>query len=431
MTRFHRFFGFGLGLALVVGCSSSGDDNTQGGDTGTPPSDSAVGDTYVFDSGAPPDVTLDVPTDVGDIGNPETSDGACGGTTITATARDVSTLLVLDKSGSMNDKPPGYTVTKWSAMKTALSGSLAKVKSRMSLGLELFPYDTAASIGNPCAGNCCSVPTGGAAINVPIEAGSTAVDKIITAVSASSPGGATPTAEALKRALDYFTTGAGKDLKGDKYVILATDGGPNCNAALTCDAAHCTKNLDGFCSTPMSDAGVDDADATDSAVRNCCDTTAGGSKIDCVDDGSVIAQLNALKTAGVKTFVIGIPGSEAYNGFLDTFAEAGGISSPSTPPKYFAVGAAGDVGGLEATFDLITGSLITTCKLVLTSEPADPNKLNVFVDGKEIPQGGPDGWDLDTTTHPPTITLKGATCGAMTSKGAKIVEISYGCPTIK
>jgi hypothetical protein len=218
----------------------------------------------------------------------------------------------------------------------------------------------------------------------------------------------------MKRALEYFTTGAGKDVKGDRYVILATDGGPNCNSAITCDVDHCTANLDGTCAT-----------------GNCCDPATGGSKIDCVDDASVTAQIEALATAGVKTFVIGIPGSEAYNTFLDQFAEAGKITSPSPPPKYFAVNAAGGVGGLEAVFDLITGSLITTCRLQLASDPADPNKLNVVVDGKLVPQDGPDGWSLDTSTSPPTVVLRGATCTAMESKGAKVVEIQYGCPTIR
>ena len=396
----------------AVACSSS--------DTAPNPID--LGDTAVagdagpdssgFDAQPGNDAALDVNTDVTltEVG----PDGSCGGTTITATARDASALLVLDKSGSMLQKPPGYTVKKWPALKTALGASLDKVKTRMSFGLELFPFDATTPIGSPCAGNCCAVPTGSAAINVPIEAGDTALPKMLAAIDATDPGGATPTADAMKRALEYFTTGAGKDVKGDKYVILATDGGPNCNADLTCDVDHCTSNLDGTCAT-----------------GNCCDPTTGGSKIDCVDDTSVTAQITALATAGVKTFVIGIPGSEAYNTFLDSFAVAGGITSPTPPPKYFAVNAAGGVGGLEAVFDLITGELITTCRLQLASNPADPEKLNVVVDGKIIPQDGPDGWSLDTSTTPPTVVLRGATCSAMETKGAKVVEIEYGCPTIK
>ena len=395
----------------ALACSSSDSGSPVVLEDSSTPTDGRA-DTNNFEAQPGNDAELDVNTDVKltEAG----PDGSCGGTTITATARDASALIVLDKSGSMLQRPPGYTVKKWPALKTALAASLDKAKKRMSLGLELFPYDATTPIASPCSGNCCAMPSGSAAINVPIEAGETALPKILAAMNATEPGGATPTAEAMKRALEYFTTGAGKDVKGDKYVILATDGGPNCNTTLTCDVDHCTANLDGTC-----------------AAGNCCDPSTGGSKIDCVDDAAVLTQLAALATAGVKTFVIGIPGSEAYNGFLDQFAEAGKITSPTPPPKYFAVNAAGGVGGLEAVFDLITGSLITTCRLQLASDPADRSKLNVVVDGKIVPQDGPDGWSLDTSTSPPTVVLRGATCTTMESKGAKVVEIEYGCPTIK
>ena len=418
MNRFVGFvvpsLAFALALATSswsVGCSS---EDVRGQD---PLGDGAVDTTSgdVSDTGhlevEDPDAHFDVkdPEVLTEIG----PDGSCGGTTINATARDASLLLVIDKSGSMLQKPAGFSVKKWDALKTSLAAALGKAKTKMSLGLELFPYDPVTPIEVACVGNCCSLPSGSAAITVPIESGPTAAPKILAAIDATSPGGATPTAEALKRAVDYYTTGAGKDVKGDKYVLLATDGGPNCNTSLTCDADHCTKNLDGTC-----------------GGGNCCDSD-GGSKIDCLDDAEVTTQLGALKTAGVKTFIVGIPGSEVYNKYLDAFAVAGGITSPAAPPKYFAVNAAGDVASLTSVFELITGALITTCRLQLEKDPPDVSKLNVYVDGKLIPQGGPDGWELDTSTSPATVVLKGATCESMTTKGAKVVSIDYGCPTVK
>ena len=410
MTRFPRSSLALLSFAaLSVAACSSTNETVNPLDAGTTPA--SDGNTGGLDTASGAEASFDVATDVPlvEIG----PDGACGGTTITATARDASALLVLDKSGSMLQRPAGFSKKKWDALGSALGTSLEKVKGRLGLGLELFPFDPA-GIAAACVGNCCAMPSDSAAITVPIEPGMTALPKILAAVSSNSPGGATPTAVALQRALDYFTSGAGKDVKGDKYVILATDGGPNCNVGLACDADHCTTNLDGTCG----------------GGGNCCDVD-GGSKIDCLDDATVVTALGALKTAGVKTFVIGIPGSEAYNAYLDAFATAGGISSPTAPPSYFAVNAAGDVAGLASVFDLITGSLITTCKLQLTSEPEDVNKLNVYVDGVLVPQGGADGWSLDATTHPPTIVLAGKTCESMTTRGAKVVDIKYGCPTIK
>jgi hypothetical protein len=406
--------GFGLcliGAPLAFGACSSNETPPNGF---IAPEDS--GD--VVDSGSvmetTPGLDLDAALDSVVSDAPVMSDGACGGTAVKATARDANVLLVVDKSGSMLQKPTGFAVDKWDAIRTSLHDALTPVKNKLSMGLLMYPYDAVTPIDPSCSGNCCALPTGSAAVNVPIEPGLTALDKIVSAVNATSPGGATPPARALDEALTYFTTGAGKDLVGDRYVLLATDGGPNCNETLTCGADKCTTNIDGSCASGT----------------NCCDPTT-GSKISCLDSDSVVAKLTALKTAGVKTFVVGIPGSEAYKTYLDAFAEAGGMIAPSGTTKYFAVDGAGGAGGLTSVFSLITGELITSCTLNLDSAPPDPNQINVYVDDKVVPQSGTDGWSLDTSTTPPSIVLKGATCEGVKTKGAKSIRVVYGCPTIK
>src|SRR5690606_14762035 len=100
-----------------------------------------------------------------------------------------------------------------------------------------------------------------------------------------------------------FTRGEGRNLKGDRFVLLATDGGPNCGPDNTCDADACTPNLDGQC--PAGEG-------------NCCE----GEGLYCLDDAAVIEKIEALAEAGVATFVIGIPGTEQYASYLDDFAIA-------------------------------------------------------------------------------------------------------------
>ena len=80
---------------------------------------------------------------------------------MTATNREVNVLLVIDKSGSMADKPAGFSTDKWSALKTALSSSLDAVKNSLSFGLELYPLS--ADPQNPIPVNCSSVPNDGGA----------------------------------------------------------------------------------------------------------------------------------------------------------------------------------------------------------------------------------------------------------------------------
>jgi hypothetical protein len=45
--------------------------------------------------------------------------------------------------------------------------------------------------------------------------------------------------------------------------------------------------------------------------------------------------------------------------------------------------------------------------------------LNVEIDGTEVPQAGDDGWNVDRSTDPPTIVLKGETCEHLETQGAE------------
>jgi len=393
MKRFSpgSFSALAASTVVLVACHSANKDTTSNVDQDA----DAIGAEDAPTSGL--DATLVEPNT--DAATPP-PDGACGGTTVLATAREANLLLVLDASGSMLQKPAGFPVTKWQAVATSLRDALGPTKDKLSLGLELYPHGT----------DACTVPTGAEAIQVPIGPGASTFDTIVTTVAGTSPAGATPTAKALAAAREYFTAGAGKELKGDRYVVLATDGGPNCNSAITCGPESCTTNIDGNCSS-----------------GNCCAT----SPITCLDGDRVIAELNALKLAGVKTFVVGIPGTEAYKPWLDQFAEAGGVVNPAGPDKYFSVSASGGVAGLTAVFSVITGSLITSCRIDLDRAAPDPNQINVYVDEVPVPQGGADGWDYDGTSSPPSILIKGRTCDAVTTKGARVITVAYGCPTIR
>ncbi len=419
----------GLSLAALVGCSSSDDKgslingSSAGGQGGASGSSSAG----TSGSGATADASMGGGFIVGSGGKNDKDgaalpDGACALNDLEATNRQVNMLLVIDKSGSMADKPSGFSSDKWTAMKTALGSSLGAVKNDLSFGLELYPLS--ADPKNPIPvkcdpTNCCEMPPA-PGIEVPVAAGTTSVPAIVTALNGTSPGGGTPTAQALQRAHDYFTTGAGKGLAGDKYVLLATDGGPNCNAgAGPCAPSKCTLNLDNACPVVGTDAG--------GFQGNCCN--APGAAADCLDDVATTAQVTALAKDGIKTFVVGIPGSEAYKTYLDEFAVAGGEVNPAGTPKYYAVTAAGGVGELTSVLTSITKQLITTCQLKLTTDPPDVNKINVYVDGKELTQGDPNGWTLDQKTSPPTIDLTGSTCTEVESKGVQSVKIVFGCPT--
>jgi hypothetical protein len=433
-------------VAVGIGCSSSNETRTPavsqggsagsgvtGGNGGAPGNGGASGN--VGGSGATSGTAGTAGTGAGagtagsagqtvTDGSPGTDVDfdACGGQKVTATSKPVNILLVIDKSGSMADKPAGFTVDKWTALKTALNESLNQVKGGIAFGLELFPVgpDPLTPIEPTCKTNCCDMQVG--SVDIGITRGTVALPAILGILDTTVPAGGTPTAVALNNALGYFTAGPGKDLPGEKYVLLATDGAPNCNGTAKCDMAHCTLNIESS-SQCMPDGGA-----------NCCANPGMGPA--CLDDTSTVDQIGKLKAAGVSTFVVGIPGTELYASFLDSFAVAGGMTAQAVAdaaaagPKYFAVSASGGVGALTEVFKSITTLLIKSCDLQLATVPPDVNLLNVKVNGKIIAKAGDDGWDVDQTTTPPTIRIKGTTCQDIETNGAQSVEVIYGCPTI-
>ncbi|HEV8548196.1 MAG TPA: vWA domain-containing protein [Polyangiaceae bacterium] len=357
---------------------------------------------------------------VGDAGQAGAGAGAsgadnCGATALEAAPPRVNVLLVVDKSSSMSitaEFPDG----RWAALGAALGAALDQTQARLSYGLELFPFAS-----DPGAvPSRCETPTD-LDVLVPIGAGDKTVPAIEKALAQYDPAGGTPTADALAHALDYFETGAGKDLDGTSYVLLATDGGPNCNGDLTCDATACVPN-------------IEDANATTQCMGNCCDAAVDDrGPLNCLDEDRTVAKVRDLAKAGVKTFVVGIPGSQFFASTLDKLAQAGQVPNPDAPPSYYAVTAADGAQGLTDVLTRITRGLITSCRLQLTSTPGNAHYetlLNVVIDGDEVPQAGADGWTVDRTTTPPTIVLAGKTCDYMEEHGAERVQITYGCPTV-
>jgi hypothetical protein len=328
--------------------------------------------------------------------------------------RTVNLLIVLDRSRAMSSALPGSGPIRWEAMKSALTTVLSKARLTVNFGLDFFP---AADVTDTCAGDgCCAMPASSESPNIAVSPGVESVPEIVSALNNISPGGGAPAAAALARALAYYTVGDGRDLCGDKYVLFVTAGGPNCNpiAVPSCDASHCTRNLD----------SASDCDP----ATNCC--AASAQAIACLDDQSVLGQIRALQAAGIRTMVAGLSSSDTYAPYLNALAVAGEMPNPDPNVAYYALGDGAGTGPLADALHGITVDLVRSCVIPFDTPPPDPVLVAVLVDCLVIPREPADGgdgsyWTLDLDAH--TITLGGPICDQIIQPGVTRVDYVFGC----
>jgi hypothetical protein len=162
--------------------------------------------------------------------SPPILDASCGGLVTSTSHAQADVLLVLDRSGSMNNSiaqdcycdtasagtsgtlcaNTANCITRWTSLTTALSATLSS-SPNIRWGLKLY--------ASP-AGSACTVTDGS---EVPI--GDTSAAAIEALISSVSPSGSTPTAAAVTAATAYLQTVSDA---GKKVILLATDGQPNC-----------------------------------------------------------------------------------------------------------------------------------------------------------------------------------------------------------
>jgi hypothetical protein len=265
--------------------------------------------------------------------------------------------FVLDRSGSMNED------NKWATIVNVITTVVLELGPRVNVGVAVFP--------NPAAGpDTCA--TGDAIVplsrgDVPSrELGPTA-SAIFNTLGRVGAQGGTPTAATLTGLMPLFKTFPGKT-----YVVLATDGGPNCNPNAMCGAAQCQLDIE---ATPGC--------ATNT---NCCAGPGGG--LNCLDAEPTTLAVQALADNNFPVYVVGVPGSAPYATLLDALATAGGTARDANGPgpQYYDV-ATTDEPALQAALFQIAGKIAGNCQLALDAVPPNPNLVNVFIDEQPLATG--------------------------------------------
>jgi Mg-chelatase subunit ChlD len=311
-------------IAALVAASSfvaCSDPPTLGGSS-THSGSSAASGTGGFPINLTPGNTVPSPAGTGgqwgQAGSAPTETDNCGSQKrIVRSAPDV--LLVLDKSASMSGwtKAPtaGASSTRYKDVVAALNQVLPQTDATVNWGLELFPGT---------AGGC----TPGA-VNVTIKPQNASAVAAAYAPNVVIPGGLTPVTASLANAVKSLVT---LDDDNPKYIVLATDGEPNCNTGL------------GF-----------DADNAAEAIR-------------------------AAKDAGIPVFVISLS-SDGSPDTLNKMALAGGKPLDDPKTKYYKAETTDD---MVAVMNAIHKE-VATCQFKLPSVPPVPgNVLVVYDDGRQV-----------------------------------------------
>ncbi len=320
----------------------------------------------------------------------------CGAKTKTATKLAPDVLIVLDRSGSMNESYDGMSCgaggmggraggmtncgpdSKWAKVVPAITQVVSETQTDVNWGLKFFPQMTAGAGMDACAvNNTAEVPIGpsnGAAIQTAIMGSTQANGGVVTGYNG------TPTRNAANGAVGYMQSLTDAN---PKFILLATDGAPTCAEAGTTNASP-----------------------------------------------GAIAAVEAAKTAGFPTFVVGIAtaNSAEADATLSGMATAGGLPRAATP-TYYPVTNADD---LAAAIRTLIG-VAATCTFQVGPTPTDDgstalDKIDVFGDGVLIGRDmtHTNGYDYKDASMQ-QIEVHGPLCDQIKSGAIKDVTVTFRC----
>jgi hypothetical protein len=352
--------------------------------------------------------------DVGDGGGLVLTDaqadpsGPCGEQRIPAIEHPPNLSFIVDRSASMSDHFADTGLSKYESARVALGAVLRAVGHRVNYGISVFPGLTGAT-GCQAGDELLEVARGDAPEYAREGLNGPRLRDLLARLSQAGVAGGTPVAATLNATAPTLI-----GLGGETFAVLITDGAPNCNEELECTEQGCIPNIEG-----LSYAGQNCTQGF-----NCCapTTTNPNANLSCIDDDASVTAVRDLAEAGVRTFVVGMPGSEPYEVLLDAMAEAGGTARDDVP-RYYPVT---DTKALEKSLTAIAASVAISCDLPLDYEPKDPSFVNVYFDSQVVQYDTDDGWAWTDEGH---VSVRGAACEQLQRGDVLEVQIFAGCKT--
>ncbi len=325
--------------------------------------------------------------------------------------RGAEVMFVIDRSNSMafsldGDPNPMGEPTRWRVLSNALAALLPRFEASVSFGAKFYPQPIEPA--NPdIEANCRALP--GVEL-APALNNATALLRFFTA---TAPGGGTPTFDGLTEAMTFLRARPGRG--SARYIVLATDGGPNCNVMNPDPPSRCvctSSDVNACRSNPRV------------GIYNCLDATRTVARV------REIASPTAPGVPGIPVFVVGLDGSMTTRldllAVLDDMARAGGRPRPVVNPGDRAYYSVRDPADLANAFQTIVAP-IARCAFVTPSRPDNPDEIEIELDGAPLARdtARADGWDW-TDRDFGEITLFGPACARATATTVR-VQARVGC----
>lgn len=306
--------------------------------------------------------------------------------------------------------PPGCA-TRVSELKSAMGTFLQTSGTIARLGVTIYPTN---SLCGPSSAVDVDLPAPTANDNGTDATLTQTAQQINAKIQALAPTGGTPTGSSLR----YLGTLAGlndsADLRDD-FVLLLTDGLPNCNE----------NNPNNVCSAANTECRC----TTSTCTGTLC-------ALGCLDRDGAVQTVRELRQKGIRTIVVGFgadlvagDGPEVLNamaaegGFArecpnGTDTECGSGNSCNTATKLCVRGFFQAANGAELADALrkISDSLSgDPCEYTLSARPSEERFLSVIVDNQSLVAGN-DTYSYDFGTN--KVTFRGATCSKLTSSSS-------------
>lgn len=348
------------------------------------------------DASREPDAGMDAGPDSG----PDS--GMCMPRPLVLERRGVQIVFVIDRSNSMADTldgrmPAPGEQSRWQLVGGVLEEVLSDADPLLEIGAKFYPRWSRVEPSSP--EEACAVAGG-----IDLEPRRANTGALLAVFSSTQPQGGTPTAEALRAVRDFFATRPASAVP--RFVILATDGGPNCNP----------------------DTGVHHTMCLCTGDPDMCAIDPLYGPYNCIDDENTFAVIHALfGVLGIPVYVIGIddPTRPDLADVLDEMAVIGG--RPRGEPgerRFYSVRDPGDLRGALTT---ITES-ISRCVFSVQPPPGPSDGVTVRVGDVLVPRDPTrsEGWDF-TSPDRRELTLFGGACERVAATGEEVVA-EVECP---